>query len=92
MTRNISKRVEALVPVESKTAIKKLKAILDTYWEDNENLWELGADGVFTLAQASPKDKTVNAQKAFENRAIQQSKQPFDGKGFKPLRGKQKGG
>lgn len=80
------------MPVESKTAIKKLKAILDTYWEDNENLWELGADGVFTLAQASPKDKTVNAQKAFENRAIQQSKQPFDGKGFKPLRGKQKGG
>lgn len=88
MTRNISKRVEALIPVESKTAIKKLKAILDIYWEDNENLWELRPDGVFYLTKPGGKDKIVNAQKTFEAMALQQSKIPFESKGFKPLRGR----
>ena len=90
MTRNIDKRVEALIPVESKAAIKKIKEILNIYWEDNENLWELGSDGVFVLAKPGPKEKTVNAQKLFASMAVQQSEAALEGKGFKPLRGRQK--
>lgn len=89
MTRNLSKRVETLIPVTNKAAVKKLKSILDTYWEDNEDLWELGSDGIFTLAGPGPKAKSFSAQKNFEARALQQAKAASASKGFKPLRGRQ---
>lgn len=89
MTRNINKRVEALIPVTNKAAVKKLKTILDTYWEDNQDLWELGSDGVFTLARPEPKAKSFSAQKNFEAAALQQSQAASENKGFKPLRGRQ---
>lgn len=85
MTRNIDKRVEAFVPVENKAAIKKLKDILNIYWEDNENSWQLNNEGVFELIAAGPKTKVINAQKVLETTAIRKSKEMLNGKGFNPL-------
>lgn len=89
MTRNLSKRVEALIPVTNKAAVKKLKTILDAYWKDNEDLWELESDGVFKLVQPGPKAKSFSAQKNFEAVALRQNKAATENKGFKPLRGRQ---
>lgn len=86
MTRNIDKRVEAFIPVESRAAIKKLKTILNIYWEDNENSWQLNNNGIFEQVKAGTKVKTINAQKTLEAVAINKSKEAPDGKGFKPLR------
>lgn len=84
MTRNIDKRVEALVPVENKLAIKKLREILQIYWEDNEDSWKQNNQGLFELRSRTT--KPVSSQKVFENIASQKYLKMTAEKGFKPLR------
>ncbi|MGG6240460.1 polyphosphate kinase 1 [Nodosilinea sp. AN01ver1] len=47
MTRNLDRRVEAVVPIEDPTLIKELQTILDVLLADNRQAWEMAADGTF---------------------------------------------
>lgn len=48
MTRNLDRRVEAVVPIEDPKLIKELQNILDVLQADNRQAWEMAADGTFT--------------------------------------------
>ncbi len=48
MTRNLDRRVEAIVPIEDAGLIKELQTILDIMLADNRQAWEMASDGTFT--------------------------------------------
>ncbi|MEA5448931.1 polyphosphate kinase 1 [Leptolyngbya sp. CCNP1308] len=48
MTRNLDRRVEAIVPIEDPKLIKELQNILDVLQADNRQAWEMASDGTFT--------------------------------------------
>ncbi|WP_035986655.1 polyphosphate kinase 1 [Leptolyngbya sp. KIOST-1] len=54
MTRNLDRRVEAVVPIEDPALVSELQTILDTLLDDNRQAWEMAADGTFT--QRRPRD------------------------------------
>lgn len=83
MERNIDKRVEVLVPVESKVNVKKLKEILQVYWDDTVDKWEQTTDGTFVLAKPG-ESKSFSCQKNFMQTAQKKAKQTPSG--FKPYR------
>ena len=47
MSRNLSRRVEAVTPVEDPTIMKQLQEILATLLSDNRQAWELQPDGAY---------------------------------------------
>lgn len=51
MTRNLSRRVEAIVPVEDPKLMKELQEILAVMLSDNRQAWELQADGRYIQRQ-----------------------------------------
>ena len=54
MTRNLSHRVEAAVPIEEGTLKEDLRQIIEIMREDNRNAWDLQADG--TWVQRHPQE------------------------------------
>jgi polyphosphate kinase len=53
MRRNLERRIEALVPIDSKELqIYIREQILDTYLRDNTNSWLLKSDGTYTRITA----------------------------------------
>ena len=54
MTRNLSRRVEAVAPIESPEIFSDLQEILGVMLSDNRQAWELQSDGTFI--QRKPKD------------------------------------
>ena len=54
MTRNLSRRVEAVAPIESPEIFSDLQEILGVMLADNRQAWELQTDGTFV--QRKPKD------------------------------------
>ena len=59
MTRNLSRRVEAVTPIEDKNIAKDLQEILGVMLADNRQAWELQSDG--TYVQRKP-NKDSQAQ------------------------------
>jgi polyphosphate kinase len=65
MRRNLDRRVEVLVPVESPRLVEHIREVLlKRYLEDNVHAWDLRADG--TYHKRSPgKDQAFDAQAWF---------------------------
>jgi len=72
MTRNLSRRVEAITPVESPQAFLELQEILGVLLADNRHAWELQSDGKYIQRQ-SPEDQIQNAQAIFMKMALKAS-------------------
>jgi polyphosphate kinase len=53
MTRNLDRRVEAVVPIEDPVLVKELQTVLDILLADNRQAWEMEADGTFTQRRPS---------------------------------------
>ncbi len=51
MTRNLSRRVEAVAPIESPNLAKDLQEILGIMLADNRQAWELKSDGTYIQKQ-----------------------------------------
>lgn len=68
MTRNLSKRVELLTPIEDADAKKRLQQILETHFADSVQARELGRDGHYTPVKA-PKGKALRSQEFFARQA-----------------------
>lgn len=68
MPRNLDRRVELLTPVIDPASRKRLEKILETYFKDQVNAWELKSDGQY-LRRTPSKKKTVGSQETLYRRA-----------------------
>jgi len=69
MPRNLDHRIEIVVPIESQRAQAELNTVFDTLLADNQQAWQLGADGLWTRLQPGDGEKPKVAQIALMRRA-----------------------
>jgi polyphosphate kinase len=74
MTRNLSKRVELLTPVEDPPARHRLEQILRTVFADNTQARVLGSDGVYVPAKFERGGKPLRSQQFFASEAAKRAK------------------
>ena len=68
MYRNLSRRVEVVVPIKDPALRSHLKdVVLDSYLKDNVNARELRMDGTYVRVKASDAEKKFDAQLRFES-------------------------
>jgi polyphosphate kinase len=67
MYRNLSRRVELVVPIKQPLLREHLKAILDAYLRDNVNARELLADGTYARVKCQESEKRHDAQIEFDS-------------------------
>jgi len=65
MYRNLSRRVELIVPIKDSKLKERLKAILDAYLADNVNARELKPDGTYMRVKVPDTEKKRDAQLEF---------------------------
>jgi polyphosphate kinase len=53
MPRNFDRRVEAVAPVDNPALHVRLRALLQTYLDDNRQAWQLDADGIWRQREPS---------------------------------------
>nr|WP_276611331.1 polyphosphate kinase 1 [Fodinibius halophilus] len=61
-SRNLNKRVEALVPIMQETLKKRISRILNEALSDNRLAWDMHADGTYTLRYPDKEETTNNFQ------------------------------
>lgn len=74
MNRNLSKRVELLVPIEDSAARKRLVQILETHFADNCQARLLHADGSYTRLTPDG-SKRARSQEVFAKEAARRARQ-----------------
>ncbi len=75
MPRNLDKRVELLVPIEDPYCNKRLIATLESYFDDNQNSWNLRPDGQYVRVIPKPDDIPIRAQAVLYQAAVDAVKQ-----------------
>ena len=71
MYRNLSRRVEVLVPIKDSRLRQFLRdTVLNAYLKDNVNARELRADGNYVRVKQVDGEKRFDAQLEFENKAL----------------------
>ncbi len=65
MPRNLDRRVEVVTPVEDENLSQKLKEMLDIFWSDNRQAWEMQSDGSYGQLYPQPDEPERNAQLIF---------------------------
>ncbi len=76
MTRNLSRRVEAITPIESEQAFVELQEILGIHLADNRHAWELRSDGKYVQRQ-SHDDHIQSSQQIFMDMALKASAEDY---------------
>lgn len=71
MTRNLDRRVEAVVPVEDPECLKDLQEILGVMLADNRQAWDLGPDGQYIQRQPTDNSKEQSSQQILMEMATQ---------------------
>lgn len=71
MSRNLDRRVEAVVPVEDPDSLKDLQEILGVMLADNRQAWELQPDGQYIQRQPSDHNKEQSSQQILMEMASQ---------------------
>lgn len=70
MYRNLSRRVELVFPVKDPGLREHLKAVLNSYLDDNVNARELRADGTYVRVKCGENEKRRDAQAEFESAVL----------------------
>lgn len=73
MTRNLSRRVEAITPVEDQNLMKQLQEILGIMLADNRQSWELQSDGSYLRKEAKEGEKELSTHEVLMNMALNSS-------------------
>lgn len=73
MTRNLTRRVEAVTPVEDPHLMKQLQEILGIMLADNCQSWELQSDGSYIRKKAKEGEKELNTHEALMAMALSTS-------------------
>lgn len=71
MTRNLDRRVEAVVPIEDPENLKDLQEILGVMLADNCQAWDLEPDGNYIQRQPTDNSKEQSAQEILMEMATQ---------------------
>ncbi len=74
MTRNLEKRIELMVPVESPALKRRLIQILETSFQDNTQAYRLLASGESARIERSKGEKAVRSQEQFYKQARKAAK------------------
>ena len=70
MTRNLSRRVEAVTPIESLDIFSDLQEILGVMLADNRKAWELQSDGTFVQRKPQQGEKANSTHDTFMEMAL----------------------
>ena len=81
MPRNLDRRIEVLVPVESARPRQELAGVLDSAFTDDTNAWELDADGTWTRTKPQDGAKPKTHQLRMMRRALQRARRQSEGRG-----------
>lgn len=71
MSRNLDRRVEAVVPVEDPDSLKDLQEILGVMLADNRQAWDLQPDGQYIQRQPTDNNKEQSSQQILMEMATQ---------------------
>ena len=71
MTRNLSRRVEAVTPIESREIFSDLQEILGVMLADNRKAWELQSDGTFIQRKPKKEEEANSTHDIFMEMALQ---------------------
>ena len=69
MKRNLTNRVETIVPVLDDVVKSALQEILDTYEDDNSSVWDCRPDGSYVCRTPAEGEDRRLAQEIFLRRA-----------------------
>ena len=70
MTRNLSRRVEAVVPIEDPDLKRELRMILDIQLQDNRHAWDMHPDGHYVQRLPSDGEEERASQNVLMVRAL----------------------
>jgi polyphosphate kinase len=70
MTRNLSRRVEAVTPIEDSQIAKELEEILGIMLSDNRQAWELQPDGTYIQRQPGENGRELSSHKILMEMAL----------------------
>jgi polyphosphate kinase len=73
MPRNLERRVELMLPVEEEALKKELAEILQDYFRDNTQSWNLDAKGAWSRIHPAPGEEAFRIQKELLSRALRAS-------------------
>ncbi len=85
MPRNLDRRVEVLVPVESARSRQELQAVLGSVFADDVRAWVLSADGSWSVLEPRKAGKQVDHQAALMRRAKLRARRRAEGERSKTL-------
>ncbi len=74
MTRNLSRRVEAVTPIEDPEIAKDLQEILGIMLADNRQAWELESDGTYIQRQPEEGSQPQSSQRILMDMALQSAR------------------
>jgi polyphosphate kinase len=78
MPRNLDRRVEVLVPVESARSRQELQAILGSVFADDVHAWLLSSDGSWSRVEPEKSGKRIDHQAAMMKRAQLRARRQTD--------------
>ncbi len=58
MTRNLSRRVEAVTPIRDENLVKDLQEVLGIMLADNRQAWDLNSDGIYVQRKTDQKNES----------------------------------
>ncbi len=70
MPRNLDRRIELLIPIESPRWRKRLIRVLQTYFKDNRSSWQLHSDGHWQRLTTPAKEEPLRAQRVLWDAAV----------------------
>jgi len=75
MTRNLDRRVEAVIPVEDPKLVQQLKDVMTILMADNRHAWDLQSDDTYIQRQPTADEEERSAQVILMQKAIAASEQ-----------------
>jgi polyphosphate kinase len=73
MTRNLSRRVEAVVPIEDPDLQRELRMVLDIQLQDNRHAWDMHPDGHYVQRLPADGEEERASQNVLMMRALAHS-------------------
>jgi polyphosphate kinase len=68
MPRNLDRRIEAAVPLETPSHRDAVRELLELMWRDNRQAWDLSADGTWTQRSPGEGDTELATHRALIER------------------------
>ena len=68
MQRNLDRRIETAVPLESPSQRETVREVLELMWCDNRQAWDLAADGSWTQRRPQPGEPEIATHRALVER------------------------